>query len=286
MRTRQREHRAVRALLPSSLFSRVLCGALLLPRAADRPRPSLFACGLGRRPARYLAHGEAIRHAKRLEPRALDDLKRYDPEMAQGLEWVLRHPGAEDLGLDFDELPGLDPAPVTDASKADFVRRKVRHVLLECRRDGLEAVRSGFWQAMVDLSPEATPFLRLLSATDWSLLLCGEDGLTAEAVADTLRFNGYPKQSRIPAWLPLAVEQFSPENLRRFLIFCTGAPSLPPAGLLAGFEIGVQYQRCSEALPVAHTCFNKLDPPDFQDQALFVEKFMKAIQECGTFDRV
>ena len=130
MRTRQREHRAVRALLPSSLFSRVLCGALLLPRAADRPRPSLFACGLGRRPARYLAHGEAIRHAKRLEPRALDDLKRYDPEMAQGLEWVLRHPGAEDLGLDFDELPGLDPAPVTDASKADFVRRKVRHVPL------------------------------------------------------------------------------------------------------------------------------------------------------------
>ena len=99
-------------------------------------------------------------------------------------------------------------------------------------------------------------------------------------------FNGYPKQSRIPAWLPLAVEQFSPENLRRFLIFCTGAPSLPPAGLLAGFEIGVQYQRCSEALPVAHTCFNKLDLPDYQDQALFVEKFMKAIQECGTFDRV
>ena len=161
-----------------------------------------------------------------------------------------------------------------------------RHVPLECRRDGLEAVRSGFWQAMADLSPEATHFLRLLSTTDWSLLLCGEDGLTAEAVADTLRFNGYPKQSRIPAWPPLAVGQFSPEKLRRFLISYTGAPSLPPAGLLAGFGIGVQYQRCSEALPVAHTCFKKLDLPDYQDQALFVEKFMKAIQECGTFDRV
>ena len=156
----------------------------------------------------------------------------------------------------------------------------------EDHQDGLEAVRSGFRQAMVDLSPEVTPFLRLLSATDWGLPLCGEDGLTAEAVADTLRFNGYPKQSHIPAWLPMVVEQFSPENLRRFLIFCTGAPSLPPAGLLAGFEIGVQYQRCSEALPVAHTCFSKLDLPDYQDQALFVEKFMKAIQECGTFDRV
>ena len=54
----------------------------------------------------------------------------------------------------------------------------------------------------------------------------------------------------------------------------------------------MQYQRCSEALPVAqntcsqNTCSNKLALPDYQDQALFVEKFMKAIQECGTIDRV
>ena len=48
----------------------------------------------------------------------------------------------------------------------------------------------------------------------------------------------------------------------------------------------MQYQRCSEALPVAHTCFNELDLPYYQDQALFVEKFMKAIQECSTFVRV
>ena len=43
---------------------------------------------------------------------------------------------------------------------------------------------------MADLSPEAALYLRLLGATDWGLLLCVEDGLTAEAVADTLRFSG------------------------------------------------------------------------------------------------
>ena len=36
-----------------------------------------------------------------------------------------------------------------------------------------------------------------------------------------------------------------------------------------------------KSLPVAYTCFNKLDLPDYQDQALFVEKFMKAIQESA-----
>ena len=42
----------------------------------------------------------------------------------------------------------------------------------------------------------------------------------------------------------------------------------------------------SEALHVAHTCCNELDLPDYQEQALFVRKSMKSIQECGTFDRV
>jgi len=85
-------------------------------RVGSRFAPSFF---------KYLAHGAAFKHAKRLEPRALDDFKRYDPEMGASLEWVLTHSGAEDLGLNFEELPGCEPCPVTDLNKADFVRRKV-----------------------------------------------------------------------------------------------------------------------------------------------------------------
>lgn len=165
--------------------------------------------------------------------------------------------------------------------------RKVRVVLMESRVAGLEAVRAGFWQALLDLSPEASPFLKLLSATDWSLLLCGEEDLTPAAVKQVLAFKGYPPSSRVPTWLPQTIDQFSPDNLRRFLIFCTGSPSLPPAAKQSGFEIGVQYCRdANGSLPVAHTCFFKLDLPDYSDQGLFVEKLMKSIQECGTFDRV
>ena len=80
-----------------------------------------------------------------------------------------------------------------------------------------------------------------------------------------------------------AVQPWKPPPLPHLL---HGGALAAPAGFLAGFEIGVQYQRCSEALPVAHTCFNELDLPDYQDQALFVKKFMKSIQEYGTFDRV
>ena len=124
-----------------------------------------------------------------------------------------------------------------------------------------------------------------MSATDWNLLLSGEDDLTAEAVMSVLKFQGYSSTSRIPKWLPSLVQQFSPDNLRRFLIFCTGSPSLPPA-VASSVEILVQRQPTSEALPVAHTCFFKLDLPDYSDQGIFQAKLMKAIRECGTFDRV
>ena len=119
-------------------------------------------------------------------------------------------------------------------SKADFVRRKVRHVLLECRRDGPEAVRSGLWQAMVDLSPEATPFLRLLSATDWGLLLCGEDGLTAEAVADTPPVQPLPQAEPHPGLAASgrgAVQPGKPPPLPRLLGGTLAAPRGPPRGL-------------------------------------------------------
>ena len=59
-----------------------------------------------------------------------------------------------------------------------------------------------------------------------------------------------------------------------------------PPRSTSSITIVVQYNRASEALPIAHTCFYKLDLPDYPDQDMFVSKLMKAIQECATFDRV
>lgn len=234
---------------------------------------------------KFLAHGaDSLKQDVNLELRSLDDLKRYDPPLGASLEWLLNSSNSEHLGMDFEDIPTQPPKPVNDTNKSQFVRLKILHTLVECRQAQLEAVRHGFWKSLVDLSPEAAPFLRLLSPTDWSVLLCGEENLTGEAVVAVLEFNGYSKQSRIPRWLSQAVLQFSPDNLRRFLIFCTGAPSLPPRSTKV--QITVQYQRASEALPVAHTCFFKLDLPDYPDQETFVGKLMKAIQECASFDRV
>ena len=148
----------------------------------------------------------------------------------------------------------------------------------------LEAIRRGFVAALRELSPEAAPFLKLFSSTDWRVLLCADDDrLTPDRVLDALAFVGWPKRSVVPDALRRSVRAFDKDSLRRFLVFATGSPGLPSA---PGFEIQVRAQPRSPALPVAHTCFFHLDIPDYADEGEFVAKLTTAILECGTFDRV
>ena len=150
---------------------------------------------------------------------------------------------------------------MTDANKHQFVVLKIRATLVSSRLTALRAIRRGFEQSLMDLSPEAAPFLRLLSSADWRVLLCGEDEISADAVVRALTFRSFPRESRLPEWFRTAVKRFSPDNLRRFLVFATGSASLPRGG----FEISVRCQRWGmDALPVAHTCFLHVERPELR----------------------
>mmetsp|Transcript_29285 Transcript_29285/g.100985 ORF Transcript_29285/g.100985 Transcript_29285/m.100985 type:complete len:1151 (+) Transcript_29285:141-3593(+) len=244
--------------------------------------PSLF---------KFLAHGKA--HAPAGDGRALRDLTQFDAQLGASLEKMLATAG-DDWGLDFAEFEeesvqnqgeAATPRRVSEANKAQFVALKVRRTLVGCRLEALEAIRRGFEASLAELSPEAAPFLKLFSATDWRVLLCGAgDALTAAAVLHHLKFAGFPKRSVVPAAVRSAVEQFPTDSLRRFLVFATGAPALPARR--KGFEIVVRAAPASNALPVAHTCFAHVDVPDVADASVCVAKLQMAIYECGSFDRV
>ena len=263
-------------------FGRALVAALYEGCGAPpRLGPSLF---------KYLAHGAA--HAAAGDGRALRDLQKFDPALGASLERMLARapPDGQGWGLDFGDVSSSDDdagggaRAVTEANKHAFVVLKVRRALVGRRRDALEAIRRGFVAALRELSPEAAPFLKLFSSTDWRVLLCADDDrLTPDRVLDALAFVGWPKRSVVPDALRRSVRAFDKDSLRRFLVFATGSPGLPSA---PGFEIQVRAQPRSPALPVAHTCFFHLDIPDYADEGEFVAKLTTAILECGTFDRV
>lgn len=55
---------------------------------------------------------------------------------------------------------------------------------------------------------------------------------------------------------------------------------------VGAMEITVRALTRSNALPVAHTCFNELDVPEYIDEATFAEKLKTAMYETGGFDKV
>lgn len=261
--------------------------------------PSLF---------KFLARG--ARHVSAGDGRALRDLQKFDPQLGASLEYMLTHSPESgiDWGLDFDDVTP-DAAhhsprqlrPVTEANKHSFVVLKVRHVLTGCRQDSLAALRRGFESALSELSPEASPFLKLFSSTDWRVMLSSDDDdLKAEQVIDAFRFFGFPRKSIIPDALRRTCQSFSTDSLRRFLVFTTGSPSLPrdtrDFQIQASFFVLVSYsandwrrlpaqvraQPLSNALPVAHVCFFHLDLPDYKEEETFITKLLTAIHECGT----
>lgn len=197
--------------------------------------------------------------------------------------------------------------------------RQVKDVLVEQRKRELQALKRGFMKALRDLSEEAQPFMCLLSHTDWRLLFCGQEYINSEQVVLCLRFQGFGPRQRpgclTPQWLTAVLRSFSDNNLRRFLIFVTGTPSLP-AAQLASVEptvikvrhwptagaapcrgcmgaLGDGGQAAAPAigeldnntasptthpLPRSHSCFNILDLPEYTTQDMLGDKLLAALE--------
>jgi hypothetical protein len=218
-------------------------------------------------------------------PVSLRDLQLFDPSAARSLQWILATVGVEQFDFHFDSVGAAELGRVTDGNKGEFVRMKVNHVLVESRREGLNAIRVGFEQAIHALSAEAAPFLTLMSQADWRVLLCGEAHVSGPQVVSTLKFHGFSKKSKVPQWVHDAILSFSEDNIRKFLVFVTGSPSLP-AGGSSTVQILVRRQPASGALPVAHTCFGHLDVPEYTDEQTLRSKLMYAMQNANTFEIV
>ena len=259
--------------------------------APSKLAPSLF---------KFIARGAT--HVAAGDARALRDLQKFDPALGTALENMLTK-DATDWGLDFSDVVNPDDlleeaAPentparekdekVTEANKHQFVVYKARWVLTGCRVDSLTAMRRGFERALDELSPEASPFLRLLSSTDLRVMLCSDDDdLTPATVLSCLTFVRFPRTSIVPDAMRRTISAFSIDSLRRFLVFATGSPSLPNDRRNFSIQVRSLGLQGLDALPVSHTCFFHIDIPDYPDEDTFIQKFSFALFECNSFSIV
>ena len=187
---------------------------------------------------------------------SLSDLEQFDPSMVRSLRELLKLDDASLLCLDFSEFGPGDDREVTNQNRKEYVRKKAQQVLFRDRELALVAMKKGF--ESIPIAPQ----LRIFSAGELAQLLQGNQHVDAESVLKILRFEGYTTSA-----VPDAVREFlgnlPSASLKRFLCFVTAHGCVPKPPLIVR-----NTSNDDQMFPVAHTCFNRLDLPDYGDLAL------------------
>ncbi len=77
-------------------------------------------------------------------------------------------------------------------------------------------------------------------------------------------------------------EDLTEQDRRRFLLFLTGCDRIPILGMKS-LNMHIQKTGDTAYLPVAHTCFNLLDLPEYATRERLRYKLLKAIQHTEGF---
>lgn len=224
-----------------------------------------------------------------------DDLRELHPDVHQNLKKLLEYEGCvDDFGLCFqvecevgfgeretvDLMPGGDSIAVTAANRVEYVSLYTRHLLDT-------SVRSQFL-------PFQRGFLRLCSgsALSWfrpeelELLICGGRELDLDALeAHTLYDDGFTADSQVVRWFWEVVNALTQAQKKRLLFFVTGSDRVPIKGL-AHLNPPLVISRNgphSERLPTAHTCFNHLLLPQYDDRETLRSRLELAIENAEGF---
>jgi hypothetical protein len=193
----------------------------------------------------------------------MTDYAAFDPAAARGCAQLLELEDAESLYLTFDAGDGLGEVDVTNANRDAYISWKIRWDLEGVRRPELEALRRGF-QTVAGLRDH----LALFAPAELTQLFCPTlPVLTPVALLDCTEFTGFQRGSPAPGLFRQVVGSWSETALRRLLRFVTAQDTLPRDANSGGGKIKVACQQGAEdeTLPVAHTCFNRLDMPPYPD---------------------
>ena len=227
----------------------------------------------------------------------LDDISSIDSEFHQHLSWILETEkiGSDfDLGLTFsineqvfgmtkvrtiDLIPNGANIEVTDQNKEEYVKLLINYKFSTSIQNQIHMINDG----ISDIIP--LEWLRLFNEKELELLLCGNKQLD---IRDWKKFTNYRdctyKDKTIKhfwRWLDNA----SNEKRKTFLQFVTGTNRVPNGGFknLVGNDgpkkFNIWKTGSTSKLPVAHTCFNRLDLPDYKNYNKLKYKLDQALAE-------
>eukprot|EP00730_Choanoeca_flexa_P003867 TRINITY_DN11527_c0_g1_i1.p1 TRINITY_DN11527_c0_g1~~TRINITY_DN11527_c0_g1_i1.p1 ORF type:complete len:940 (+),score=249.24 TRINITY_DN11527_c0_g1_i1:157-2976(+) len=229
-------------------------------------------------------------------PITLADLQDVDPDVHRSLIWVLENDVAEigdmTFTVDSDQmgdittvelLPGGADKEVTEDNKREFVRLMVEWRLVKSCEKQMRGLLAGL-NEVVPLQQ-----LSIFTPKELQYLISGSQEYDLEDWKNHTEYKGYRATDEVIVWFWEVVAQMDDEDKIKFLQFCTGSSRVPLEGFqaLKGSDgprrFTIQKLDDLTRLPSAHTCFNRLDLPNYPYRAMLEERLALALRNAQGF---
>lgn len=227
----------------------------------------------------------------------LSDLETLDPEYCQSLTWIKDNDITDILDLSFsvtedkcgqlierDLKENGKNIAVTEKNKLEYIQRVVKWRVERGVQKQTDALVKGFYEVL------DAKYVQLFDARELELVLCGTYEIDINDWKKNTDYrSGYHSNHQIVQWFWQAVDKFDNEQKLKLLQFVTGTSSIPYEGFAALRGSNGLRKFCIErwgtldALPRAHTCFNRLDLPPYTSFDTLYEKLLLAIEETSGF---
>lgn len=227
----------------------------------------------------------------------LSDLETLDPEYCQSLIWIKENDITDVLDLTFSvtedkcgQLIERDlkengrNIAVTEKNKNEYLNRLIKWRVERGVQQQTDALVKGFYEVIEQKQ------VQTFDARELELVLCGTIEIDLNDWKKYTDYrSGYHNQHQVIVWFWQAVDKFDNEQKLKLLQFVTGTSSIPYEGFSALRGSNGPRKFCIErwggpdALPRAHTCFNRLDLPPYPNFETLYEKIQLAIEETSGF---
>ncbi|KAL5019412.1 hypothetical protein ScPMuIL_005134 [Solemya velum] len=229
----------------------------------------------------------------------LEDLEEVDPELHRSLQWMLDN-NIEDIlehtflvehssfgqMQEYELKPGGRDIKVTEETKKEYVKHYVQWRFMR----GIEAQFLALQKGFNEIIPQH--LLKPFDERELELMIGGLGKIDIDDWKMHTRLKHCTPDSNITKWFWRAVENFDDEMRARLLQFVTGSSRVPLQGFKAlQGSTGAAGPRLftihlvdtnTDNLPKAHTCFNRIDLPPYENYEKFVQKLTCAVEEtCG-----
>ncbi|KAK8834055.1 hypothetical protein M9Y10_031522 [Tritrichomonas musculus] len=169
---------------------------------------------------------------------------------------------------------------VTDSNKREYADLMANFYLDKLIHENVSAFVEGF----NSLIPHEE--IKRFTPNELNLIICGAPKIDLK----DFRENIDCLNENVLNMFFNVISKWNDEDLAKLLMFITGTSKIPPAGFRffkdVGYQITIDVSDDTDNLPVAHTCFNLLSLPKYEDEETMDQKLRYAINNCDSFHMV